>query len=945
MADPRISGTPGAQPTPQQQPPKLTDEERARLLKLGISQEAIDKGPAAVQAEAQAKGIDIKPQQPADANIPIGQPTGDKKPAAESGLERTEAQEGDELRREGEKVRHEVDKDFIAKQKAYHQANAEYETAKAEYDLLLANDKKVYKKNFLKKNVKLADGTKISKKEAREQSDKALSEAKEKLAAARQKLDDAKKALGGNLAAANQYAVDHAETDAEKERAARIQVRDRVHSQEGRQAIKDQMEDFSRGDADHKLKGKEKKERANEIQDEMKVEIKGKEKTVSGRYAKKMIGRAEKNLAGMEKEDALQKIIIGNKDTYKAEKKDDENGNPTVNYMDEKLYKKTVEFAASVGIALPEDATELTDDQMREVQQAIMEATGEFGDRADLNESRGIDDKFRNISAGDFRKMCKAFNVDYQKDYTWVAVAGGVAASLATGGFQGGITKLVGALADQVIPGGQIFIPGGDGVSGSGHWEKLEDIIIPGKDGHRTLDWKKLGISALAGVAVEELLRAILNNDTNLLKKGKTLKDAVYAELDGLDAFKKYKPNAKVVLANILADQSLSREQKLAYMAMAMGDGGPKLSPRELTSAYIAMKAHQNGGEAPVVDVKPEYANRKIYDLGNGVFMDENGNELSPEEVGTYIKDGKVSDDQAEAIGSRATAYDETLVHDKYKNNKDFSREDTTQVDENGNLRNYNKKTERSQYVVSDEKGEVQVKVGNGSPLQPEGLILLDDTNHVGQRNKYEYRKLSAEEAKQRGLEGEGPFYETVKAWNAAGKEITQNVGKVFKLTTQEVDRGKTYKNEVDEEGYTTKRTTSDTVQVNYHMDAVTAKGKTSATYSETGATPKVSTPATKPTAPKKPTAPTKPTTPKKPTAPQEPPKTKKVLRYKNVNANNLQYTLKTDFATGKTTATCSFAKPPYKAVTVTVEVPSAFTSPAQIRAALKAKIESTNIE
>ncbi len=828
----RITGASGAQPQPQQ-PPKLDDAEKARLKGLGISEEAINAGPAAVAKEAQTKGIDIRPQQPKPGAVPVGQRTaGAPKPADGTVVERTQAQEGDELRRENEKYRQQQDQEFIQKSKAYANAVQDYQDLEKEVKAMREEFNAAHKKK-----VSLTKKQKEEKAAARELAAKNLEEAEKGLAAARQRMLDAKAALGDDqaLRTANRYNREQAvaSDDAsgfqnrarvDSQRAARTEVDDYYNSNTGRQAVEEQTRKFARGDADHKLTRSERADRAEQIQDEF---------GVSKRYAKRMVKRAEKNLAQMQKEDALQKIIIGDKDAYKAQRKDDENGNPTVTYMSKDTYEAARKIAASKGLQLPEDAKELTGDMMKQFQQIMMDAAGDFGSRGDLNERRGLAKEFHGVSSGDVKRLFKATNVDYQKDYTTAAVAAGAAATAATAFATGGLTDVVGAVAEQVIPGagGMEWVPG-TGISGAdtGHYE-LKDLIIPGSDGHKKFDWGKAGLSAASGILVEELIRRIGNNDPNLLKKGKSLEDAVYKELSGIEAFKKHAPNARKVLAKVLTDPNMNEEQKLALMAKAMGNGGPKLSPRELVAMYIGVKSFQQGDKVPENEVKPVLEEIEKWDINEG---DLDG----IQDASIIGADGKISDKKGvEAQQADGLAYDQQVVG-KDKRNKAKTFQDAQLRDSNGRLINQNDKTHRSQYVVADEKGETKVELGQGTPQAPDKLQFTDNTNGPDHKNVYEYRKLSAEEAKAKGLPEDGTYYELISAKDPNGKDITQTKGKVFKLNFSTTDRT-AYRTEEDQEGYTTKREKITIKTPHYEMEAADHLSQSSSQYVPgTGAQP-----------------------------------------------------------------------------------------------------------
>ena len=548
-----------------------------------------------------------------------------------------------------------------------------------------------------------------------------------------------------------------------------------------------------------------------------------------------MVKRAEKNLAQMEKEDALQKIIIGDKEAYKAATKAEgfDKNKPSVTFMSNETYEAARTYAASKGIELPANAKELTGDQMKQFQRIMMDAAGDFGSRGDLNERKGIADNFHDISKSDVKKMFTAANVDYQKDYTGAAITAGVAAAAATAVATGG-------LVDAGKEGFSLGLSGLTGGIGSG-----SSIIDTGSDWvpgtSSKIDWGKVGISAAAGLATEELVRRIANNDPNLLKKGKTLEDAVYSELSGMDAFKKARPNARKVIAKVLSDPKLTPEQKLAYMQEAMGDGGPKLNGRELTALYIATKSHEDGGKPPVEDIVPALNGAEVWDVNGNGFMDANGQVVSIGNA-TIIDNGEVTNKTVEQNQADGLAYDQRVVGRDKRNAANAGSFDkvrdrsNTDASGTGRLTNKNVQTHKSQYIVADEKGETQVNVGAGTVQAPEELTFKDNTNGV--TNEYKYKKLSDSEAKAKGLKPEdGPFYELQSAKGQGGKDITKTRGKVFKLHFSSTAR-QAYGTTEDKEGYTTSRTQYTVLTPHYDLEAADHIGQSSPHYHKTGAKP-----------------------------------------------------------------------------------------------------------
>lgn len=757
------------------------------------------------------------------------------RPGAE--LEHSDATPATEEQKLARRTRKETDQEFVAKAKTYADTQRKY-------DALLQKEQQVRLEynNAMKKTMKKTlqyDGKDVTKDEARKLLEEDLNQVRKDLAAARQEMLEAKKALGGDaeVRAANRYTREQA-AEAEKDkagkdkvetqRAARAEIRDYFESEEGHAAEMEQLTQLARGDADHRLSHAERRAR----RDEVKAQI----GDVSDRYAGVTQKRAEANLDAEKMKDALQTIIIGDHEAYKREKKDDENGYPTVTEANENVYNAAKEYAASRGITLPdftpglrlERGTKEFDDYQR----AMSYAAGDFGGRADLNEREDIADNFRDISFKEARKMIEAANIKVQKSYKTAAAVAGVAASVATAGI-GGLWSVVPAIADQVIPGAgeMIWVPGENGVAGTGHYE-FKDLIIKGADGSRKFKVGK-GIAALtAGPVVATLVQLIGNHDPNLLKKDKTLADVVYNTLEDVPAFKKWTPNAKKMVSKFVADPDLTPEQKLAILQQAMGDEGTKLHPRELVSAINAAKAFKQGGDLPTIETEDVgKSEQTVYILKDGVLVDKNNKPAPVDDlVDEYGKPFEIK-----GKGAQGAAVDPKLAAKTGKptiaTNVDFTH-------------NPNNPGDLTQIIISDEDGEVTNVTGN-DVTEPDSFTLNDNSNGPDHRNSYEFRKLTAEEITQNKLDpAKGPFYTLVSAKGPNAEDIGQSIGKVFSYTFAEHEQQDTAhkmeNGQIVEDVTITKKTPQ------YLLDAATMIGSSSPVYIKTGAKPKVA-PAAKP--------------------------------------------------------------------------------------------------
>ena len=706
-----------------------------------------------------------------------------------------------------------------------------------------SNLKDAYLKAAQEYNSDRTDAKKAIAQKAYEEYDQANKEAQQK----RTDADNANAAAAVGVKAARQRA----------QIAARTEMDDYYNSADGKAAAMESTRQLARGNADHRLSHAERKDekRLKDVKDTI--------GDVSNRYAGLTQKRAEKNYQELLKRDALKEIVIGDKDAYKAKRKDDENGYPTVTYMSEKTYNAAREYAASKGLVLPkfEDikGKSLTGNDMRQFQQLMEDAAGDFGSRADINERKDISDNFRGISFTRARLMIDAANVTVQKSYKTAATVAGLVTTGLLGGI-GGVTKeladkTIEEVVQRVIPGAgpMVWVPGSGGALDTGHYEftdlKYDDIVTRTEDGGSRFNWSKEAKAAGAGALVTAAILLVGQHDTNLLQKGKTLEDLVYDSLfdpkSGVDKnFKKWRPNAKAVMTKFIADTSLTPEQKLAILQKAGGIEGFKENPRELVSAVAAAKGFKPGDKPPVSEIIPGLDERTVYDVGGGQFVDKDGNDITDEmKDATYIRDDKVTDDAAKAVGSRGTAYDQQVV-DKDKGNT-FTREQTEAVDENGDLTDYNRQQARSQYTSADRQGDVRIE--GGTPLQPAKIELDSYENYIDKdgnkipddkggfkHNTYKYHLISDADARAAGAKGDGPFYMLDEVIGPDG-DITQSQGKIFKLSVDEAkqlnDRGSTYQSTTDEEGFVTSRTKSNIKQVNYHMDAATMEGKSSPRY------------------------------------------------------------------------------------------------------------------
>ena len=692
---------------------------------------------------------------------------------------------------------------------------AELDAARADYDALLEeyNRTNAEYNKVHKKSITFSKKAKEAKKANRETSIQNRETVKAALAKARERMIAAEKAFGSDkdLKAANQYLLEQAEKDGSqkmKQRAARYQA-DTFYdrTEEGQKAKLENARKAARGDADHKLSKAERKERARNGYAE---EIGG----TSVRYASLDQKRSERDYQQLLKEQALEKIVIGDKDSYKKQKRDDKNGKPTVTYMSEKTYNAAREYAASKGVALPpyKKGLELTGQQMKDYQQVMLDAASDFGDRADISERKRISDNFKDISFVTTKNMFKAANIDVQLRHNTAAAVAGTLAGLATGG---SLVEEATRLVSKIIPGGGGVI---DNIADHTQHGTTTDAVITTPEGYNKFNVGNALKHAGAGLAAAALVK-LLDHEIGLLKKGKTLEDVVYNTIDqDVPAFKNCTPNAKKKMAKFIANPDMTSEQKLAILEKAMGTG--KLNPRELTSAINQLDKYKPEENAPTVDDVNEGEKRTRYIIKNGdIRTPDNKPVKDTDLVDEYGKpfDIKGQGAQGAAVDPKISARTGKPTIAK---NVDFTH-------------NPNNKGDLSQIIISDEDGEVTDVTGNNL-REPDSFTLNDNSNGKEHRNSYNFRKLSADEISKNKLDpAKAPYYTLVSAKGPNAKDIGKSIGKVFSYTfaekKEEVTAHIAQNGEIVEDVIVEKHTPQ------YLLDAATMIGSSSPVYIKTG--------------------------------------------------------------------------------------------------------------
>ena len=772
--------------------------------------------------------------------------------------------EQDKMRLEKEKVRKQINQEFVNDAKDYSQKDAAFRDKQEEVNQLRANLNQLSKKT-MKKTIKDADGNEVNKFEARKKAQEALEKAEDELVALRKDRDAAKAKLEGKeqLSAANQYNVDEAnkgEDAKAKQRAARTDVDDYLTSDAGRKAVKKNLITTADGiplvDKDGKPFKRGSAERAAAY-DAIQAEYEKSGNPVSRKGARRIYKARTKDFSSMEKEDSLEKIVIGDKSDYKKaveEAKKSEEGfdkdMPSVTYMSEELYEKAQKFAKSRGVELPtlEKAKKegLTGKQLEQFQQLLMDEAGDVGSRLDAKERKALDKDYKDISYTDFRKMFEAGNVDVQRTYNTAAAAIGAATAIGTGlglGLIDSATEFVAAGIGAGAGGSSGGIGLGDLGSGSGIEGALgEDVTT------HSFNWKNAGIATGVGLAVGTGIKAVANYDPNGFHKGVTLEQYVYNVLDKDAAFKKLAPNVKATMAKVIAEnKDKSKDEIFAACDRALGDANERINLRESVGADASLRALKNRPKDALPTEKVIVDNKKVdaYYVGGQLIDAATGKPIESKNPIYRVSDGKVMEQELDQgkYDVAGTNADHKLLK---RHGVDRSNAAIRDVDENLNLTETMNKTDRAQFVQG-QQGHVQIEIGSGTVYAPDKITLGDDTNHKGEFNQYEYVKVtpSPEELKKAGLpaDAKGPFYKLVKATNAAGQNITsKSIGEISQMEYVEYDvkeDGYTY--ETDNEGYTTSRTQIDGKAIHYHM--VNNNGRTQSNYAgpgpNTGATPR----------------------------------------------------------------------------------------------------------
>lgn len=413
--------------------------------------------------------------------------------------------------------------------------------------------------------------------------------------------------------------------------------------------------------------------------------------------ARKMARANKKNLKSLEKQQALENegVVVGDKKAYKKARKEAENKD-SVSYMSEggmnvaqKINKALLKQGKPT--ILKKDGTIDVDAAQEYARQRVSTA----GDRADKNEIAELAKEF-GVSKKDVKAFFKGINVDYQKNYTIPGIAAGVVAGTATL-----LNPLAGATVGAVAGATNVYtdvtttntiekssILNGDQVEESikNKSETTTNVRkeeVPGSSGHRRLGFGDFLGAAATGVAVEELVRKVVNHDSQILKKNKTIENVLSDKPEKVVRKKSNQDKVRLIQGYDLSakgyDAETAKQIKLALLSDAMGKGG-KLNSRELNGVLAQLEAVPEKPKAqtppPEEQTPPPFDPSKYgtnYKLGNGFWNDKLQN--ADGSFGGYVKnpDGslvqEISGEKANEIGAfgRDNRLDERHKKDSYQ--------------------------------------------------------------------------------------------------------------------------------------------------------------------------------------------------------------------------------------------------------------------------------------
>lgn len=563
------------------------------------------------------------------------------------------------------------------------------------------------------------------------------------------------------------------------------------------------------------------KEKLHEAYDDKLKELGGSE--LHG--ARKMARANKKNLKSLEKQQALENegVVVGDKKAYKKARKEAENKD-SVSYMSEggmNVAQKINDALLKQGkpTILKEEKDGTTTIDVDAAQEYARQRVSTAGDRADKNEIAELA-KELGVSKKDVKAFFKGINVDYQKNYTIPGIAAGVVAGTATL-----LNPLAGATVGAVAGATNVYtdvtttntiekstIINGDQVkesvdNSSETTTNVRKEEVSGSSGHRRLGFGDFLGAAATGVAVEELVRKVVNHDSQILKKNKTIENVLSDKPEKVVRKKSNQDKVRLIQGYDLSakgyDAETAKQIKLALLSDAMGKGG-KLNSRELNGVLAQLEAVPNKPKAPTqdddhVDDGNNNPGNNNTETENLTVLDITGDGFFNPATGEFLKDADGNNLGQIGDGDGAVGLKGSVGHAR----------DWEKLIQRGAKTEGNDVKAKAQYVIADEKGETAVTPdstlsGVAAYAAPSEIKLKDNTN--GKDNTYQYKKLSSEEAKQYvpADAGEGPFYMLDLAYDANRQLKAKNV-EVYKLVLIPDDK---VVEEKDDKGNITRKTT-----------------------------------------------------------------------------------------------------------------------------------------
>lgn len=550
------------------------------------------------------------------------------------------------------------------------------------------------------------------------------------------------------------------------------------------------------------------KEKLHEAYDDKLKELGGSE--LHG--ARKMARANKKNLKSLEKQQALENegVVVGDKKAYKKARKEAENKD-SVSYMSEggmNVAQKINDALLEQGkpTILKEDGTIDVDAAQEYARQRVSTA----GDRADKNEIAELAKEF-GVSKKDVKAFFKGINVDYQKNYTIPGIAAGVVAGTATllnplagatVGAVAGATNVYNDVTTTNTIEKSTFIKGdeiNESIKNSSETTtNVRKEEVPGSSGHRRLGFGDFLGAAATGVAVEELVRKVVNHDSQILKKNKTIENVLSDKPEKVVRKKSNQDKVRLIQGYDLSakgyDAETAKQIKLALLSDAMGKGG-KLNSRELNGVLAQLEAVPEKPKAqtpppeeqtppPEEQTPPPFdpaTDGKNFKFGDRFWNDAMPNKDDPTKKGGWVtnKDGgfvtEIAGERADEIGSFAV---DNKILARHKNDKHkLENAPIQQGVEHDNAANANKAgATRYEYIhgltngntraVADAEyiAEVGVEEAAKNPRQVE---IQDPTRG----NKYVLERQ------------ENGQYKLVSAKRKDGTDLPRNDSQVYNMT------------------------------------------------------------------------------------------------------------------------------------------------------------------